>query len=1690
MDPKSPKYNIGECIQIHGPLDGRLFEAALRRASEEHESLNLEFVVEGDTVYQRVVRKQVGRCRTVDLTGTQDPAAAAEQYMTDDMETVDSLTCPRHTFALLKLGPDLHFWYVRYHHIALDGLSGTGIARRVAELYTAAVRGEQVPELRAPLSELVEDETGYHRSAEFARDREYWTQKFGGLAPRTPDGSEQSPSALSARDAAFIQRRPAAPGAHRDSPVPVAPGTHLHQGRSLPLHVMEGLRRVASETRTTWPAVFVSAVAAYVSRVTGSLDVGIGLASNGRRNSMRRIAGMTANILPLHIHLTPGMTVADLVRTVAAEMRPAIRHRRYSREQLARELKNIGATAQLSDIVVNVMPYGYDFDFAGSPGVSRLLSTGPVDDVSLFLYERSGDKGPLIGFDINRELYRPEDVLPHQQAITHLIEELAQADLTSPVSRLRVLDDSATKQILETGRGGDLPVGVSGASLPELFAERVKAAPDAVAVSSSNGTLTYGELDQTSAELAACLSGHGVGAEDGVGVLLTRAPGIVTASLAAVRASAMYVPLDHQWPTERLHQTAHTARLRALIVDRETATHPWVQHMRTTLPVLVVDALGHVTDGAPASPAPLPTVIGGAQLAYMMFTSGSTGTPKGVGITHRDITALTADTTWANTPHTILMHSAYVFDASTFEIWVPLLTGGRIAIAPPGPLEPHTLHHLITTQNVTALFLTTALFNTLADTTPQLLGTLRLVATGGEKATPGLLQQLATTHPHTTFHHVYGPTETTTFATRHAVTPHTPTGPPPIGHALDGMRTYVLDTALNPVPPGVTGELYLAGPGVARGYTNRPDLTATRFTADPFTTTGDRMYRTGDLVRWNHHNELEYISRADTQIKLRGYRIEPTEIETALRSHPSVKTALVTLREDIPGASQLVAYVVSADGGPLHPDTLAAEVGRSLPSYMVPSAFVRLDSLPLNPNGKIDRKALPAPEAASATGGRRPRTPQEEILCGLFADILNRDHITIDDNFFTLGGHSLLATRLTSRIRTTLNAEIEIRTLFEHPTVATLATALDTAHHARPTLTPHKRPDHLPLSHAQQRLWFLNRYEGPSPTYNIPLVLRLDGPLDTHALSTAITDLVERHETLRTVLVEEGGVPHQQVHPAAEARGLVPLIVESAPVGATSEQAARWAQDSVASAAGGTFDLAGNPAVRVKLLRLTAEAHVLVLVVHHIAADGWSLAPLARDLGQAYRARTRSTSPDWTPLPVQYADYTLWQHHTLGEENDPESLLSRQLGFWQEKLTGLPERIELPLDRPRPVVATHAGGAVPFLLGEDDHRGLAQLARSSGCSMFMVLQAALAVLLCRHGAGDDIPLGTAVAGRSDEALEDLVGFFVNTLVLRTDLSGDPTFREILARVRAFDLAAYAHEDVPFERLVEAVNPERSQSHHPLFQTMLVLQNQATAGIDMPGVVVTDQSVHTDVSKFDLTFSLTETQDDDGEPAGLTGYLEFSTELFERSTAQSLADRLSRLLAGVVADPEQRVHRMQLLTQQEQSELLAAGRGPAGQVPRLTVPEAFQAQAARTPDAVAVRDADGSLTYGELNARANALAHHLTNQGIGPEDLIALALPRTNQLPTTTLAILKTGAAYLPIDPTYPHHRTTHILNTTKPTHLITTTHLNTQLPTHTIPTTHLNTHQPTTPHTTNPTHTPHPHHPAYLIHTSGSTGQP
>ncbi|MGA4837700.1 amino acid adenylation domain-containing protein [Streptomyces sp. G45] len=873
----------------------------------------------------------------------------------------------------------------------------------------------------------------------------------------------------------------------------------------------------------------------------------------------------------------------------------------------------------------------------------------------------------------------------------------------------------------------------------------------------------------------------------------------------------------------------------------------------------------------------------------------------------------------------------------------------------------------------------------------------------------------------------------------------------PIGRPMDTMRAHVLDEALRPVPPGTPGELYLAGEGLARGYRGRPGTTAERFVACPFGAPGERMYRTGDVVRGTQDGELVFQGRVDDQVKIRGFRIELGEIQAALNAHPAAVEAAVVAREDADRGKHLVGYAVARDG--VTGEEFRTFLADRLPEFMVPTAVVVLDRMPWTPTGKLDKAALPEPQAA-APAYRPPRTDAEQALCRLFADVLGVERVGVDDGFFELGGHSLLATRLVSRIRTALSAEVPIQAVFEAPTVAQLAQRLTAGTPVRPPLRrAARRPERVPLSFAQRRLWFLDRFEGPSTAWNIPLVLRLTGTLDTDALSLAVRDLTERHESLRTVVLEEDGVPYQRVLPADEVALDVP-VVDVAPDAVNA---------ALAEAVARPFALAEEIPVRASLFRLAPDEHVLVLLVHHIAADGESAAPLARDLSAAYDARRGGTRPAWPELPVQYADFTLWQQELLA---DGSGLLADQVDYWRAELAGV-RPLRLPADRPRPPVASHRGDAVDLTLDAELIDAVGKLARARGATVPMVLQAALAVLLHQLGGGDDLTIGSPIAGRVDAALTESVGFFLNTWVLRADLSGSPSFETVVDRVRAKALAAYDQQDVPFEKLVEILNPERSTAYDPLFQVLFVWRQESGPGFALSGLDAAFEPVPITTAKSDLFFNLTEFPG-----RGVHGRLEYATDLFDRATAAALVTRFEAVLRQVVADPGRRT--VDVLVPGERERLLGEPGTTATAAPDVTVPRLFERQAAATPDAIAVTCDGDRLTYDDLNTRANRLAHALAARGARPETLVGLALPRSVDLVVALLGVWKSGAAYVPLDPRHPGARTSAILAEARPEFVL---HDLAEFDLATGP-------------GENPDSGVRPGNAAYVMYTSGSTGVP
>ncbi|QMU70593.1 amino acid adenylation domain-containing protein [Streptacidiphilus sp. P02-A3a] len=1650
LEGPSATYNIPLGLRLTGPLDPQVLDAALRDVVGRHEVLRTVFpAVDGQPWQDIRPADQVGPLLTaVDATALDEPelaaAVAGAARCVFDLESELPLQA-----WLFARGEQEHVLLLVVHHIAGDGWSMGPLARDVSLAYQARSQGlapewEELPGQYADYALWQRELLGEEDDPEslLAEQLAYWRTTLADL-----------PEELALPT---VRSRPAATD-HRGGTVEFAVPAELHRG----------IVELARAKGGTPFMVLHAALAVLLSRLGAGSDIPIGTAVAGRVDEgLNDLIGFFVNTLVLRTDLSGDPSFTELLRRARQAGLGAFAHQDVPFERLVEELAPTRSMARHPLFQVMLTLQNNAQPVLTLPG----LTAEPLDggqapakfDLSFTFSEDKGADGSPAG--LRGSVTFALDLFDTQAAeqVSARFLRVLRAVLAAPelpVSAVDVIGEGERRRILT--EWNDTAVEPVPGTLPELFAAQVARVPDAIAVVCGDTELSYAELDARANGLAQRLIAHGVRAEHGVAVLMEHSADLVVALLAVVKAGGCYVPLDARYP--RAHRETIVARTGTTVVLTDAALYDQAAELG---PVVMTVA----DERAEGFELPLDA----SQLAYVMYTSGSTGQPKGVAVTHRDVVALATDRRFANEAmDRVLLHSPYSFDASTFELWVPLLSGRRIVVAPTGRLTTSSLARLVTDHGVTGLWLTAGLFALVAQEQPDCLRGVRQVWTGGDVVSPTAAARVRTACPGLSVVNGYGPTETTTFATTHTVSEES--SALPIGRPLDNMRAYVLDARLQPVPTGSTGELYLAGAGLTRGYLNHPALTAERFLANPFSNTSERMYRTGDLAHWNHNGELHYAGRTDQQIKLRGFRIELAEIETALTTHPTVAHATVILREDTPGDKRLTAYTIP--NGTLDPTTLRTHLATTLPDYMIPTTIIVLDELPLTINGKLDRNALPTPEITPTTTHRAPRTPHEDILSELFAQVLGLPLVGIDDNFFDLGGHSLLATRLISRIRTTLGTDLPIRALFDTPTVAALAQHLGDARNPRPALVAGARPDVLPVSFAQQRLWFLGELEGPSATYNIPLCLRLTGPLELPALEAALLDVVDRHEVLRTVFATVDGQPCQRVV-ATDATG--PLLT----VTAFDEQA-------LTRAAGHTFDLTVELPLHAWLFAQRPDQHVLLLVVHHIAGDGWSMAPLARDISTAYAARLNGQAPVWEPLPVQYADYALWQRELLGSTAEPDSVLSQQLAYWREALNGLPEELALPTDRPRPAVASHRGGTVELAVPAQLHRDLLDLARAQGVTVFMVLQAGLAVLLSRLGAGADVPIGTPIAGRTDEALDELVGFFVNTQVLRTDLSGDPAFTELLRQVRDTALEAFAHQDVPFERLVEDLAPSRSMARHPLFQVMLSLQNNASAVLELPGLQAELVPSGQLAARFDLAFTLGESFDQGGVPSGLLGTVTFAADLFDTATAERIAGYLVRVLRELVAEPQLPVSRVELLDAAERQLILSAWNDTAHEVPATTLPVLLEAQAARTPEAVAVVDASVELTYAEVNARANQLARLLVEHGVGPESLVAVLLERSAELVVTLLAVLKAGGAYVPIDPEYPADRIAYLLDDSQPQVLLTTADCVERV------TDLTNVHILLLEQVSTSGYSPEnlnaavtPQHPAYVIYTSGSTGRP
>ncbi|HST60880.1 MAG TPA: amino acid adenylation domain-containing protein, partial [Longimicrobium sp.] len=1448
----------------------------------------------------------------------------------------------------------------------------------------------------------------------------------------------------------------------------------------------------------------LAAFAVLLGRYAGQDDVLVGTPIAGRtRSETEGLIGFFANTLVLRTDLSGDPTFRALLGRVREATLGAHAHQDLPFERLVEALdpeRNGGSTPLFQAMLVfqNAPPrealrMGDVLIENGETG-----SESAKFDLLLALGERDGTLDGFVEF--RTELFDASTIERMLGHFRTLLDGIVR-DPDARLARLPMLGAEERARVVD-GWNATAAAYPADACIHDLFAEAAARTPDAPAVAWAEGSLTYAELDARASRLARHLRREGVGPDARVGICLPRGPEMMIAVLGAMKAGAACVPVDPGYPAERIAYMLADSAAPVLITDRAVA-----EGLPATDARLVrVDADADMIAAESAEP-----IASGAHpdgLAYVIYTSGSTGRPKGVAMPHRPIVNLL---TWqaAEWKHpsasTTLQFTTLSFDVAFQEIFSCWLSGGRLVlVAEEERRDLGAVLRRLDEERIERLFLPYVALQHVAELAEEhgiVPRALREVQTAGEqlRVTEPIRRFFARTGA--TLSNQYGPSET------HVATALTLAGAPdawpllpPIGGPVANARGYVLDGAGEPAPVGVPGELYLAGACLARGYLGRPALTAERFVPDAFSAApGARAYRTGDRVRWTESTDalthsrthaLEFLGRADDQVKVRGFRIEPGEVEAALESHDAVREAVVIVREDAPGDRRLVGYVVAAPGAEPSASMLRAHVAERLPEYMVPSALVVLDAFPLTPSGKVARRALPAPDASAAEPDAyvAPRTRTEEVLAGIFAEVLRVERVGTRDDFFALGGHSLIATRVVSRVRDLLGVDLPLRALFDGPRVEALAARVDAigtdglprpaCGTSAPPLVPVERDGPLPLSFAQQRLWFIDQLDPGSAAYNMPAALRIRGALDTDALRRALDEIVARHESLRTRFAGVAGEPVQVIESSGSA-ALAEVDLRALPEDAREREVRALA----AAEAARPFDLAAGPLLRSTLLRLGADDHALLFTMHHVVSDGWSLGVLVREVAALYDAFARGLSSPLAPLPVQYADYAVWQRAWLTGD-----VLDAQLAYWRGTLAGAPPVLELPTDRPRPAVPGARGATHAFALPDETARALRALCRESGATLYMGLLAGLQLLLGRYAGTDDLVVGSPVANRTRLETEGLIGFFANTLTLRGDLSGDPTVRQLLGRVRETVLEAQAHQDLPFERLVEELAPERSLQHAPLFQVLFVMQDAESWSLRMGDAALELIDPESEIAKFDLQLTLVE------EDGRVHGRFSYRTELWDAGTMERAAVHLQRLLAGMAAGPERRISALDLLPDAERALVLQGWNATGADYPRDgSVHAGFEAQADRTPHAPAVITRDGEhVSYAELEARANRLAHHLVALGVRPDDRVGLCLERGPEMMAAVLGILKAGAAYVPLDPAYPAERLGYMLENSAARVLLTQDSLADALPSSgaTVVRTDADAAEIARAPADRPRVAVSADQLAYVIYTSGSTGRP
>ena len=1603
LDPSVPMYMGQMAFRIDSRVNVQSFRRAWEEVVRRHAILRTAFVWENLKEPMQVVRKNVELPWREEDWSSWSEAEQEEKWRTfleEDRERgFDLKQAPLLRFGIVKMGEGRYYFSLNRHHILFDASCANILIQEVIALYDAYEAGKKL-QLDAPST--YRNYIGWLQRQDQEKAESFWRAELKGFTSPT-------------RMAIVREKDRVEDTGHGNARIGV--------GQDLTAR----LHKLARAQKITMNTVVQGAWALLLSRYSEELDVVFGTTFLGRPaqvDGIESMVGLFFNTLPLRVKTLEGEAVQDYLKRLQLRL-AKIRRYEYSSLLNVQQWSDMPSGTPLFNYLVDVQKASTDADAQGNPNTSLrvafLGTTGMIDfplalEVVLGTDLRLGceyEPGQFDGQDIDRMLRHLETIL---QAFVKAPEQVTtEVSLLTESERRRLLvewNDTAV----------DYP---RNRDIHELFEAQVELTPDAIAVCFEGERLTYRELNQRANKLAHYLQRSGVGPEAIVGICAERSLEIIVGVLGSLKAGGAYAPMDPALPRERLSFMLADTRVSALITQQallEQLPDHHAQMIRLDEDWASIDRESEENPRSQARPE---------NLAYVIYTSGSSGPPKGTLLQRRGLCNLAEDLarTFELRPEDrVLQFFSFSFDASLWNMLLAFTSGASLCIASEEDrLSTPELARLLREEEITVATLSPSVLVALP---PERFPALKTIISTAEAISAEIVASWAAGRR---FFNGYGPTETTIGVTIGELDDRRIH----IGRAWANMQVYILDGRLNPAPIGVPGEICIGGVGLARGYLKRPELTAEKFIPHPFSNEPvARLYKTGDLARYWPEGDIEFLGRIDHQVKVRGFRIELGEIESALQQQAGVQQAAVLLREDRAGEKLLVGYVVAEEGVKLEAAELRRGVGEWLPEYMAPAAVVQLERMPLTPNGKLDRKALPMPDYQNIEGSQQssPRNVEEEMLQVIFAEVLKLERVGMEQNFFQAGGHSLLATQVMSRVRSAMGVEVPLRALFESPTVAGLAEWLRRARRAgllaQPPLAPVERRTDLLLSYAQQRLWFLDRFSPGSVAYNMPFGLRLKGELNWEALGWSFNELVKRHEVLRTVFVEGEGGPAQAI--AEELN----LQIEEIDLRGWQErerevETERIVREEVAT----PFDLGRGPLLRVKLLRIGEQEHGLLVTLHHIVFDGWSVEIMVREIAYFYEAYVKGEKPKLPELPVQYADYAMWQRGWLQGE-----ALEQQLGYWKKQLEGVAV-LELPANRRPGMLETEAGESVPWSFSEELGRELMGLGRRQSATLFMTLLAGFQVLLSRYSGQKDISVGTPIAGRTRTEVEGLIGFFVNTLVMRTELKGRSSFLEVLGGVREMTLAAYMHQDLPFEKLVEELQPERNLSGTPLFQVMFILQNVPLTELELPELKMSNLSVASQTEKFELTLVAME------QGGRIQGQLSYRKDLFEESSIRRLLGHWENLMTEIVTDAERRVAELPLLTRGERRQLLVEwNRTEDRSVVGQRVHELFLEQVMRTPDAVAVEAEGQVLSYVELNRRANQVGHYLKRQGVWEEVIVGLCVERCLEMMVGLLGILKAGGAYLPLDPDHPPQRLKYMLEDAQAPLLLTHSALEGRLP--------------------------------------------